>query len=293
MNRNTLAYLQITFGTLFAALAVNLFMVPAHLPSGGLSGLMLIFNYLWQIPIGPSYLAANVPGVLWLLKVKGWQGAAKSIYGIVSFSVLVQVTAGLGVYAPTQNPILNVLFGGMLLGTGVALTLVVGGDAGGNSTYARMIRHYTGLNLASLMLAMDFAILAFGAITLSVEAILYGLAMTVVISYAVQMVQDSLNASRFILIISDQADAVSAAILGEVGRGVTRLDGKGEFTGKPRPVLMCAVFPSEVLRVKRLVLEADPEAFILVSDAREVSGRGFTLEHASRRLPYWATMSSD
>lgn len=268
-------------------------MVPTHLPSGGLSGLILILNYLWQIPIGPTYFVANIPAVIWLFKVKGWQGGAKSVYGIASFSLLVQLTAPLGAYAPTQNMLLAALFGGALMGAGVGLTLMVGGDAGGNSTYARMIRHYTGRNVAGLMLVMDAVILTFGALMLSVESILYALAMTVVISYALQKVQDGLNASRFILVISERTDEVGAAIMEEVRRGVTRLDGRGEYTGKPRPVLMCAVHPNEVLRVKRLVLEADPEAFILVSDAREVSGRGFTLEHEVRRLPYWATMGTD
>ncbi|HWI62715.1 MAG TPA: YitT family protein [Symbiobacteriaceae bacterium] len=293
IRRSLIAYAQITFGTLLSALAVNLFMVPTHLPSGGLSGLMLIFNYLWGLPVGPAFLIANVPAILWLFKVKGWEGGAKSVYGIISFSLLVQLTVPLSAYAPTQNTFLAVLFGGLLMGTGVGLTLIVGGDAGGNSTYARLIRHYTGMNVAGLMLGMDFLILAFGAVMLSVESVLYALAMTVVISYSMQMVMDSLNASRFILIISEKSDAVGAAIMAEVRRGVTRLDGRGEFTGRDRPVLMCAVYPSEVLRVKRLVLEADPEAFMLVSDAREVSGRGFTLEHEVRRLPYWATMGTD
>ncbi|HYF80467.1 MAG TPA: YitT family protein, partial [Symbiobacteriaceae bacterium] len=62
--RNALAYVQIALGTLISALAINLFLVPTHLPSGGLGGLMLIFNYLWQIPIGPAYFVANIPAIL-------------------------------------------------------------------------------------------------------------------------------------------------------------------------------------------------------------------------------------
>lgn len=291
--RNALAYLQIALGTLVSALAVNLFLVPTHLPSGGLGGLMLILNYLWQIPIGPAYFVANIPAILWLFKVKGAQGAVKSLWGIVCFSVAVQVTAPLSVYAPTQNLVLASIFAGALLGVGTGLTLVVGGDTGGNSTYARMVRHYTGLNVSTVMLAMDAVILSFGAFMLSVEPVLYALVMTVVVSYSVGLVQDGLNSSRFVLIISERVDLVAAALLVDLKRGVTRLEAKGEYTGKSRPVLMCVVSPTEVMRVKRLVLETDPEAFMMVSDAREVSGRGFTLEHELRRVPYWAAQSGD
>ncbi|MDF2630343.1 MAG: hypothetical protein K0R39_4174 [Symbiobacteriaceae bacterium] len=291
--RNALAYVQIALGTLVSALAINLFLVPTQLPSGGLGGLMLIMNYLWQIPVGPAYFVANIPAILWLFKVKGRQGAVKSLWGIACFSLLVQVTAPLSVYAPTQNLVLAAIFAGALLGIGTGLTLVVGGDTGGNSTYARMIRHYTGLNVSTVMLGMDAVILGFGATMLSVEPVLFALIMTVVCSYCVGLVQDGLNSSRFVLIISEQVDLVGTALLGELKRGVTRLDARGEYTGKSRPVLMVVVSPPEVMRVKRLVLETDPEAFMMVSDAREVSGRGFTLEHELRRLPYWAAQSGD
>lgn len=291
--RNALAYLQIALGTLISALAINLFLVPTHLPSGGLGGLMLMLNYLWQIPIGPAYFAANIPAILWLFKVKGAQGAVKSLWGIASFSLFVQVTAPLTVYAPTQNLVLAAIFAGALLGIGTGLTLVVGGDTGGNSTYARMIRHYTGLNVGTVMLVMDAVILGFGAFMLSLEPVLYALIMTVVVSHAISLVQDGLNSSRFVLIISERVDLVAAALLEDLKRGVTRLEARGEYTGKSRPVLMCVVSPTEVIRVKRLVLETDPEAFMMVSDAREVSGRGFTLGHELRRVPYWVAQSGD
>lgn len=286
--RKALAYLQLTAGTIIAALAVNLFMVPAHLPSGGLGGLMLILHYLWGIPIGPFYFLANVPAIIWLYKLYGKQGMAKTVWGIASFSLALSLTGPVGAFAPTQNLMLAALFGGATMGFGIGLTLTAGGDTGGNQSYARILHHYTGADIARTMMISDVAVLLFGAVMLSVEAILYGIVMTVVTAQMVRLVQEGLGSSRCVMIISQKTDEVGAVLMHEVRRGVTRLEGKGEYTGQPRPVLMCVVAASELFRVKRLVLGADPEAFVFVCDAREVSGMGFTIEHEMRPLPYWA-----
>jgi uncharacterized membrane-anchored protein YitT (DUF2179 family) len=287
--RKALAYLQLTAGAVIAALAVNLFMVPTHLPSGGLGGLMLILHYLWSIPIGPVYFLANLPAVLWLWKLYGKNGLAKTIWGIGAFSLALSLTEPLGAYAPTQNLMLAALFGGAIMGLGIGLTLTAGGDTGGNQSYARILHRYTGADVARTMMLTDVAILAFGALIMNLESIMYGIVMTVVIGQTVRLVQEGLNSSRCVMIISQHPDAVGAVLMNEVRRGVTRLQGMGEYTGAPRPVLMCVVSAAEVFRVKRLVLGADSEAFVFISDAREVSGLGFTIEHEERPLPYWTS----
>ncbi|HLN64296.1 MAG TPA: YitT family protein [Symbiobacteriaceae bacterium] len=291
--RRLLVYGQITVGALIGALALTLFMVPSHLPSGGLGGLLLIFHYLWGIPVGPFYFLANVPALIWLYKLYGWRGLTKSVYGIAAFSVFLSVTEPLAVYAPTHNPLLAAIFGGALLGLCVALTLSVGGDTGGNSSYVRIVHHYTGVNVPRALMVTDFVILCFGAITISVESILYSLIFTVVCGYVTQMVQEGFTSSRCFLIISERPDEVGAILMSEVRRGVTRLNGQGEYTGQARPVLMCAVSAGEAFRVKQLIMNADPQAFVLNLDAREVAGHGFTIHHELRPLPYWVTGAGD
>lgn len=291
--RKLFAYLQIAAGTLIGALAVNLFMVPNQLPSGGLSGLMLILHYLWNAPIGVGYFLFNLPALFWLQRLYGWRGMSKTVWGMVTFSLFVQVTAPLSAYAPTENLLLASLYGGAMLGAGLGLANKAGGATGGTDAIGKIVHHYYGLNLAKFLLWTDFAILGFGAVVMPVESILYGLLMTFVITQAVKVVLEGLSTSRCVLIISEQPDAVSASIMTELKRGLTRLGATGEYTGKARPVLMCVVSEKEITRLKRLIQAADPEAFVLITDAREVSGRGFTLETDVRRASFWASMGAD
>lgn len=280
-------YLVIWAGTALSALTVHLFLLPNHLASGGLGGLLLIVHYLWGTPIGTTYFIANVPIVYMLFRVHGWDGLARTIWGIVTFSLMMEVCAPLAIYAPTTNPLLAAIYSGVLVGLGLGLTLMVGGSTGGTSTIAHVVKHYTGMDASRFLFLTDLLILGFAAVALNMEAILYGLLTTYITSKVISAVREGLTTTRCLMIISEHPEEVSAAILTDVRRGITRLDGTGAYSGQPRPVLMCVVAESEVIKVKRIVLQTDPEAFLLITDAREVNGRGFTLETEERPLPYW------
>lgn len=288
-----LQYAQIAGGTLLGALAVNLFLVPNQLPSGGMGGLILLMHYLWQIPMGPAYLAANLPALFWLLRLYGVGGLMKTLCGILSFSLFLELTEVAIPYAPTENLLLATIYSGVLLGLGMGLTLRVGGSTGGTSSIGKVVHHYTGLDIGKFMLVTDLLILGASAFILSAELVLYGVLGAYILTRTVRVVLDGFSTSRCLLIISERPDAVSAAIMAEIKRGVTRLDGMGEYTGQPRPVLMCVVGENEVSKIKRLVLAADRSAFVLITDAREVAGKGFTVETEIRRIGFWAAQGGD
>lgn len=280
-------YLVIWAGTALSALTVHLFLLPNQLASGGLGGLLLILHYLWGTPIGTTYFVLNIPIVYALFRVHGWEGLARTVWGIISFSVMMELCAPLSVYAPTTNPLLAAIYSGVLIGLGLGVTLMVGGSTGGASTIAHVVKHYTGVDPSRFLFISDLLILLFAALALNMDAILYGLLTTYITSRAITAVQEGLTTSRCLMIISEHPAEVSAAILTDVKRGITQLDGTGAYSGQPRPVLMCVVAESEVIKVKRIVLQTDPAAFLLITDAREVNGRGFTLETEERPLPYW------
>lgn len=288
-----LAYLQIAAGCLIGALSVNLFMVPNHLPSGGMSGLMLVLHYLWNIPMGSTYFLANLPALFLLHRVHGWHGLLKTAWGIAAFSLFLELTRPVAAYAPTHNLLLATIYAGATVGLGLGLTLRAGGSTGGTSSLGKIVHHYTGMDISRFLLLTDLVILGVGALTVTVEAVMYGLLMTFLITRVIQVVQEGFSSSRCLLIISEIPDEVSAAIMAEIRRGVTRLDGMGEYTRQRRPVLLCVVSETEVHRMKRLVLSADPDAFLLITDAREVAGRGFTLDTDIRRIPFWVTQGGN
>lgn len=286
--KRAIDYIQIGVGTLVAALSVNLFMIPNQLASGGLGGLLLLLHYLWSIPIGTTYLAVNLPIFAWLYRLHGWHGLMKTVWGTASFSLFLELTRPLAGYAPTQNLLLASIYAGVLMGLGLGLAIRVGGSTGGTSAIGHVVRHYTGFDLSRFLLLTDLLIFAVGAFVLSMEAILYAAITTFLVMKLIQTVLEGFSTSRCLLIISEKPDAVSQSILRELQRGVTRLSGKGEYSGQPRPVLLCVVGETEVLRIKRLVLAADPNAFLVVTDAREVEGQGFTLDTDVRKIPFWA-----
>ena len=291
--KNILHYAQIGAGTLLGALAVNLFLVPNQLPSGGLGGLILLMHYLWNIPMGGIYFLANLPALFWLLRLYGFGGLMKTLLGIISFSLFLELTKPAIAYAPTENLLLATIYASALLGLGMGLALRVGGSTGGTSSIGKVVHHYTGYDIGKFLLMTDLVILGASAFLLSAELVLYGILGAYVLTRTIKVVQEGFSTSRCLLIISERPDDVSAAIMAEIKRGVTRLDGMGEFTGQPRPVLMCVVGETEVFKIKRLVLGADPSAFVLITDAREVSGKGFTVETEVRRIGFWAAQGGD
>ncbi len=282
------AYLQIIAGTAVAAAGITLFMLPNQLPSGGLGGLLVILHYLYGVPIGAIYFLVNVPILAWLFRLHGWQSVMKTLVGAGAFSIFMEIFRPLTDLAPTTNPMLASIFAGITVGVGLGLTIRAGGSTGGTSSLAYVVRHYTGMDVAKFLLVTDLAILVLGGVALSIEAVLFGLVTTYLVMQGIAKVQEGFTTARCLMIIAEEPDLVSQAILTEVKRGVTRLEGLGEYSGRPRPVLMCVVSETEVHRVKRLVLDADPTAFVVITGAEEVSGPGFTLDTDVRRIPFWA-----
>lgn len=289
MKKTALELTQIGVGTLIAALGVSLFMIPNKLASGGLNGLVLVFHYLWGVPVGMTYFLLNVPAFFWIFRVKGWTGVAKTAFGIATFSFFLEATQGLEAFAPTHNLLLATIFAGVTVGGGLGIAMRVGGSTGGTTAMGQVVHQLTGFDVGKFLLLTDMAILVFGGVMLSPEMILYGLVMSFLVTTSVKRCLEGFSTSRCLFVISERPDEVRAALLRELKRGVTELQGMGGYTGSQRPVILCVVSETEVGRARRLALEADPQAFLIVTDARDVSGQGFTIDTDIRSIGFWAS----
>jgi uncharacterized membrane-anchored protein YitT (DUF2179 family) len=280
-------YGLIAAGALLIAVTLNLVVIPLEMVSGGLGGLTVLIEYVWKIPNGPLYFALNVPIIFMLYRLYGWHGLAKTITGMTVYSLGMVITRPLGQYVPTHEPLLAALLSGVGLGVGVAIVILAGGSIGGNSALAKIIFYYTRLDMAKQMLWMDVSVLAAAALVFSVEQALYAVVLSVVTARVMQAITEGLNTSRAVWIISEKADELGGAILQAMNRGCTRILAQGEFTRRERPILLVVVAENELSGLKRLVHQTDPSAFMIVQDAREVRGLGFTLESELRPLPFW------
>jgi len=265
--------IQVIMGSFILALSFNLFLLPHGIASGGVSGISILVERQLQIPPAITQWALNIPlfiAAIWLL---GKKFGAKSILGSIVFPLFVLLTAHFP--TPTDNPILASIYGGVGVGIGLAIVYRGGGSTGGLDLAAQMLHRLTGIPYNLAVVCFDGAVIIGAAIIISPELSLYALISLFVTSKSIDFVQNGLQLSKVAFIISEQTEQLEQAILKDLNRGLTKLEGTGGYTGDPRNVIMVVVAQSEVSKLKRTVAEHDPTAFIIISNTGEVLGEGF------------------
>ncbi|CAM4303415.1 YitT family protein [Paenibacillus alkaliterrae] len=267
---------QLLIGSIIVAISFNMFMLPNGIASGGVSGVSILVQRLAGITPAITQWAINIPlfiAGLWLL---GRRFAFKTALGSMLLPLIVLLTDG--VSSPTENPLLAAIYGGIGVGLGLGLVFRGGGSTGGVDLAAQILHRYTGLPLSLAVVCFDGCVIAAAGFILSPEIALYALIGLFVTSKTIDFVQSGLQLSKVAFIISDHSEAVADAILNDLDRGLTRLDGHGGYTGTGRTVLMVVVGQNEVPKLKQLVRAIDAGAFVIISNTAEVLGQGFKLE---------------
>lgn len=270
-------YLLIILGGFVQALALRTFLIPSQLVGGGISGVAQLLHYLWRTPVGMITLLANIP-----LFVIGWRYlggprfALRTILSVVSFTVFTDILIELTGQAPiTDDILLNSLYGGIILGIGLGLVYLGRGTSGGTDILTRILNQRLGMSISlAYMITDSFAVLLAGFF-FSWDKSLYGLIMIYLSGVAADMVSQGTNVIREAMIITDETEKVVTAITQGLGRGTTIINAKGGYTNKDRPIVFCVVTAGEVMRLKAIVHEADPDAFMVVGHANEALGEGF------------------
>ncbi|MHC1783040.1 MAG: YitT family protein [Anaerolineaceae bacterium] len=270
-------YLLILLGAFVQALSMRLFLVPAELVSGGISGAGQIINNFTAWPIGLMVLIGNIP-----LFFLGWRFlggprfALRTAFAIIAFSFL---TDFLVYFIPargiTDDLVLNCLYGGLTLGFGLGIVYRGQGTSGGSDILGRILNSKMGISISQAYLITDTLVVLAGGFAFGWEKALYGLVAIYVSGLAAEIASEGSEIFRTALIVTNCAETVSASILSTLERGVTILPGTGAYTGQPRPVLYCVITRSEVNQLKTLVHEADPTAFMVIGTAHEALGEGF------------------
>ena len=267
------AYLLILLGCLIGGAAYPTFIVPHNIAPGGLTGIAAIFNYLFHWPVGISSLVMNIPLYILSWKTMGRVFAFRSLVATFVFSLSID-------YLPlpplTEDPMLAGIFGGVVLGIGLGLIQRGGATTGGTDMIARLVHHhFSVLSVGFILFLADCAVILCAAFTMNLEIALYSLICIFVSAKALDVVILGLGNSKACYIISESADDISKRILHEMDRGVTRLEGIGEYSGETRSVLLCVIASRETMHMKRIVREVDPRAFMFVTDTHEAVGEGF------------------
>ena len=282
-NKWWMTYLLLTAGTFFMAVGINVIYEPLSMVTGGFSGIGILVKKLTQtarwsgIPVGMTTLLLNIRLFIWGYSQKGKVFVKKTVYAASCFSFFLLIIPTFDIVK--QDYLMAALVGGLLNGTGIGLVFSQGASTGGSDLLSVLTaKILPGLSASERLILIDTLIVAAGVFIFGLEIGLYAVVAVFVTGKVSNAILDGLKFAKIAYIISDHPEEISEHILRELGRGLTGLEGQGMYSEKHKMVLMCVVSKKEAVLLKDIVKNADNEAFLILSEAKEVLGEGFWRE---------------
>jgi uncharacterized membrane-anchored protein YitT (DUF2179 family) len=273
-------YLLILVGTAGVAFSIQCLYDPSGLVTGGFSGIAIIVKNLTAgiydggIPLWLTNTVLNIPVFLVAFVKLGKRFVGRTLLGTVLLSAWLYIIPPVNL--AQGDLLLAAVFGGVFSGAGMGLVLRANATTGGTDMVAslihRRVRHY---NIAQIMQVLDGSIVVLGFFVFGLRASLYAIVAIYVTTQVSDAILEGFKFSKAAYIITDHYEEIAKLLMEELDRGATGLKATGMYTGKERCVLYCVVSKKQIVSVKELVVRVDPQAFIIVSDVREVLGEGF------------------
>lgn len=276
LMQELLKILTILTGAIIVAITYNALVIPNGLLSGGVSGLALIAHYLWHVPVYLGILLLNIPLFLLGLKVLDWRFLFYSLVGTGAIIAALPLTRPL-IPAPQLDLFLAAVFSGVLGGLGGGIILKTGASGGGTDIISIIAKKKWNISVGAFSFYCNVIIILISLFLFDLKIALYTIVSMWVGGKVTDSVIEGLSRNKSVTIISEASGTIAARIMAELGRGITFLEGQGGFSGDSKRVINCVVNHYEIPRLKEIVLEADPKAFMFITETVEVSGKGFTL----------------
>lgn len=283
--KQTLKTLPVVFlGNVVMAAGTVLFILPAGLITGGTTGLGIIAEFLGAMPIPVFTAIFNVVMFLLGLVCLGKTFAATTLVSTFCYPVILgMLQAVVGDFVLCEDLLMNVLFGGLCVGSSIAIVVRAGSSTGGMDIPPLLLQKYLGIPVSKSLYVFDFLIVCGQALIVAPQMLLYGVLLVMVYTVVIDKLMAVGDAQLQLEIVTDKSDDIRLAILQDVDRGVTLLHGQTGYQQKETDVLFTIISPRERHRTEQLVRRIDPNAFIIISHVTRVSGRGFS--EAKRHLP--------
>ena len=266
-------YIIVALACVVMAFNINYFFVGNKLAEGGVSGLSLIIHYLSNIDVSYLYFALNIPLIILAYIFLGKNFLLKTFFATFVLSVFLKVFASFS--EPLDDILLAAIFGGAINGIAIGIVFYAGGSTGGMDIVAKIVNKYTGIPISRILLATDFIVLSIVAVIFGKVIFMYTLISLVISSKMIDIIQVGIYSAKGVTIITTKEDEIRKRIMEDTGRGITLIDAKGGYTQKEIGMLYCVVGQYQLIRVKTIVKEVDPSAFMIVADVHEVIGNGF------------------
>lgn len=274
-------FVHIFIGTLLMGISYKSIFDSVGMVTGGFSGLSIILKEVFGIPLWLSMVILNVPVFAIALRVNGKEFVKGTMVATSMLTVFLGILPDLSTFFMEEmqlgdNLLLASVFGGVIGGLGIGLVISSSVTTGGTDLIAtilhKFIPHYS---IVQIMQALDAMIVVLGGAVFGLEKSLYAIMSIYVITKVSDWIVDGTKSAKALYVISDNYEQISEKILGQLDRGGTFLEGRGMYSGDRKNVIMCVTSKKEAVKLKKIVWETDPDAFIIISDVREAWGEGF------------------
>ena len=278
-NKRLASLLMVVLGNLMYTCTVKLFLLPANLTSCGTTGIALVAEHYFHIPMSGFILVFNMAMLCLGWAVLGRKFAMTTVLSSILYPLFLEMlNRALGDFVVTENILLNVLFAGMGLGLSLGVVIRAGASTGGMDIPPLILKKFFHIPVSASLWAFDFCIMLCQVAFHPLEDLLYGILLIIVISVALNKAMILGTSRTEVKIVSAQSEEIRQAILSRVDRGVTVLHGEGGFGRQDTEVILSVISNRELPRVQQVARAIDPGCFMIVSQVTEVWGRGFTMD---------------
>lgn len=265
--------LTIIVGSFLFAIGVNSFMIAGNLGEGGFIGISIILYYAFGISTALSNLVLNFIILIIGFKFLGKRAMYYTIFTIPMTSIALWLTESWQVQ--TDEILINTVFGGLFIGTGIGLILRVGATTAGTTILAKMANKFLDVNVSYALLFFDLIVITIGLTVMSLEQVLLTVIALYVATKIMDFIIEGMNPKKAITIISEKPEVLGEMINTEIKRGVTIMDGRGFYSQEDKDILYVVINKSQLSRLKRAIKKHDENAFVVVHDVNSVLGNYF------------------
>ena len=275
LKKYIIEILGIAIGTILMAIGVSLFLLPNKLSTGGFSGLATITYYLFKWPMGRTIILLNIPCFILAFIRIGKEFVIKSLIGTVFLSFFIDLFSKYSAW--TGDRILACIYGGVLVGIGTAIILKSNGSTGGSDLVSILVKSYNNnISTSNGIIIFDIAVITLNVLAFKeLEIGLYSAIAILIMGKMIDIVFEGIGFSKMIFIISEKYEEISKKIGKIIQRGTTGIYSKGMYTNKDKMMVMCIASRGEVIKIRQIANEVDKSSFIVISNVREVFGKGF------------------
>jgi len=267
-------FLVVTFGTAIYTFGVMCFTVPFRFPDSGVTGIAMLINYTIGFSLPLMVATANFALLIWAWKELSVRMVLWTIFSVALTAALMKLMENMP-FAHTDQRLLIALMGGAIKGYGGGLVLHTGASMGGLDIVSLYAQKKYGMEIGKFSFYINMCIIGASAFVVGVENAMLGLVAVYSSSLAIDNTMSSFDKRRLVLVVTSNPEPVLSYMTNNLGRGATRIESHGGYSGEDRPTLMCVLTRRQSVELKRFLAENQPRAFMVVSEAQEVVGKGF------------------